>query len=245
MKKDGDDPQEELRDLADIEEFAKAGKRPPQAHTYRFRVDKKVVETGSEKLTGRAILELAGKTPVTNYILRQIIRGHPEKVELDDLVDLRAAGVEKFRTLPRDQTEGFEPGAVPRRQFDLPEADVDHLNSLGLHWETLAQGGQWLVIYDWPVPKGYGRTAVDVAIAITPGYPGVQLDMAYFHPHLARTDGKRIGAADHQQALDGKSWQRWSRHRTSQNPWIPGEDSLETHMVLIADWLVREFERNP
>jgi len=30
----------------------------------------------------------------------------PQKVELDEQVDLRHPGVEKFKALPRDQTEG-------------------------------------------------------------------------------------------------------------------------------------------
>lgn len=241
---EGDD--EFVDDIVDIEELTKEGKKPPKARGYRFRVDKTVVETPQATLTGREILTLAGKQPPDNYILRQIVRGAPEKVGLDQVVDLRGAGVEKFRTLPRDQTEGFGTDDAPRRHFDMPEADADFLNGLSLRWEALSEGGaQWIVIQGWPVPAGYGCASVDVAINIAPGYPGTQLDMAYFHPGLARTDGRSINAATYCQSLDGKSWQRWSRHRTEQNPWVPGEDSLETHMALVTDWLTREFERYP
>ena len=69
------------------------------------------------------------------------------------------------------------------------------------------------------------------------------LDMVYFDPWLSRQDGKPIGAANVSQALDGKSYQRWSRHRTGQNPWKPGEDSIGTHIFLIEDWLQRIRQR--
>jgi hypothetical protein len=57
--------------------------------------------------TGRAILTLAGLLPAENYTLRIKLAGEkPQKVGLDEHVDLRRPGVEKFKALPRDQTEG-------------------------------------------------------------------------------------------------------------------------------------------
>jgi hypothetical protein len=35
----------------------------------------------------------------------------------------------------------------------------------------------------------------------------------------------------------------WSRHRTELNPWIPGEDNLESHMQFVDAWLAGERER--
>jgi hypothetical protein len=71
-------------------------------------------------------------------------------------------------------------------------------------------------------------------------YPEAQIDMAYFLPALVRGDGGAIRQlSDHR--LDGKVWQRWSRHRTAENPWQPGVDCLETHMLLVSVWLVREL----
>lgn len=129
-----------------------------------------------------------------------------------------------------------------RRQFSLLEPDVAYLNSLGLGWEALMDGGHpWVVLYRWPLPPGYTQDAVDVAIKIEAGYPDVGLDMAYFHPPVVRADGGLIGQTQAVQPLDGKAWQRWSRHRTGQNPWVPGDDDLQTHLVLVADWLAREF----
>ncbi len=130
-----------------------------------------------------------------------------------------------------------------RRQFDLPEADVDHLAARGHPWETLAEGdARWLLIHGFPVPAGYNHSAVQLALRIEPAYPDTQIDMAYFFPALARTDGRAIGALTNQ-AIDGRGFQRWSRHRTGNNPWRPGEDDLSTHLVLVEDWLRREFAK--
>lgn len=130
-----------------------------------------------------------------------------------------------------------------RRQFDLPSFDTEYLGTIGLDWETILEGAKrWLLIHKWPLPTGYTAENATVALQIPPGYPEAQIDMAYFFPALARKDGKQIGAAQSAQALDGKSFQRWSRHRTPQAPWRPGEDEVATHMVLVDDWLAREFK---
>jgi hypothetical protein len=128
-----------------------------------------------------------------------------------------------------------------RRQFSLPEADETFLNSLGLLWEAIIENSvRWLLLHEYPVPSGYNHDSVMLAIRIETGYPEAQLDMVYFYPPLARLDHVAIGALS-TQSLDGKTFQRWSRHRTGVNPWRPGEDDLSTHLALVNDWLEREF----
>lgn len=129
-----------------------------------------------------------------------------------------------------------------RRQFSLLAADEVFLNEYSLPWETLIKGSQWVLIHNFPTHKGYEQSEVSIAIRLDRGYPATQLDMVYVHPWLERKDGKPIPQTSSHQKLDGKSWQRWSRHRTQHNPWRPGEDSLETHVYLIEDWFTREFE---
>lgn len=130
-----------------------------------------------------------------------------------------------------------------RRAFQLPEADEAHLAGLGLPWEAVADGGaRWLLVHGWPLPAGYNHPAVSVAVRIEPGYPEAQLDMVYVFPPLARADGAGINNLSGQ-ALDGKDWQRWSRHRTGENPWRPGVDDLSAHLFLVDDWFAREFVR--
>ena len=130
-----------------------------------------------------------------------------------------------------------------RRQFDLLPEDEQFLNDYGLPWETVVDGSQWVLIHDFPTYGPYDHATVAAAIRLETGYPNTALDMVYFSPSLARQDGIRINATEVQQSLDGKSFQRWSRHRTPQNPWKPGQDSVGTHIFLIEDWLQREFDK--
>lgn len=132
-----------------------------------------------------------------------------------------------------------------RRQFNLLPKDEEFLNQYKLPWETIMDGSQWVLVHGFPTHVGYKHSEASIAIRLETGYPQAQLDMVYVYPALARRDGKPIPQTQVTQRLDGKDWQRWSRHRTSANPWRPGEDSLETHVYLIEDWFVREFEKYP
>ena len=64
----------------------------------------------SAKMKGVTVevgLTLAGLLPAKEYTLRVKYAGErPRKVGLDEKVDLRRSGVEKFKALPRDQTDG-------------------------------------------------------------------------------------------------------------------------------------------
>jgi hypothetical protein len=130
-----------------------------------------------------------------------------------------------------------------RRQFDLLPQDKKFLDEYGLPWETIVDGDQWVLVHDFYTHDGYNHPIASIAVRLTAGYPQVQLDMVYVFPHLARKDGKTIPQTNATQQLDGNQWQRWSRHRSSTNPWRPGEDSIEAHIYLIEDWFRREFER--
>ena len=130
-----------------------------------------------------------------------------------------------------------------RRDFDLLADDTTFLNEYGLPWETISDGSQWVLIHDFPTHDAYTEANVTTAIRLETGYPQSQLDMVYFFPAIRRKDGQSIGAADATQQIAGKTYQRWSRHRTPQNPWIAGQDNLGTHIILVEDWLEREFEK--
>ncbi|MCB2194425.1 MAG: hypothetical protein KQH79_01120 [Bacteroidetes bacterium] len=132
-----------------------------------------------------------------------------------------------------------------RRQFQLPSYDVEFLDDLGLDWETLNDKGmQWVIIYNYPVAPGYTQNNVDIALKIETGYPRVQIDMAYFYPALVRKDKKLIKATSNQ-TIDEKIYQRWSRHRTAQNPWREGVDDISTHITLVSFWFEQEFIKQP
>ena len=130
-----------------------------------------------------------------------------------------------------------------RCDFDLLPQDEAFLEEYGRPWETIADGSQWVLMHEFPTHDGYNHARVTAAIRMETGYPNAELHMVYFFPALARKDDRPIGKTEARQAIDGKTFQRWSRHRTAQNPWRAGFDGLETHVYLIEDWLAREFEK--
>jgi hypothetical protein len=99
--------EEVLEDIVDLEEYARLGKQPPLSRGYRIRINGDPFVVHESEITGRQVLTLAGLLPVENYTLRVKIAGEkPRKVELDEKVNLRHHGIEKFKALPKDQTEG-------------------------------------------------------------------------------------------------------------------------------------------
>lgn len=119
MQHDGEHTKEDqgdelvLDDIIDLEEYAKQGRQPPLSKGYRIRINGEAFVVHDPVVTGREILTLAGLLPPENYTLRlKMVGQKPEKVGLDEKVDLRRKGVEKFKALPRDQTEGVN-GPAP------------------------------------------------------------------------------------------------------------------------------------
>jgi hypothetical protein len=100
------DSREEVVDIVDLEEYARAGKAPPRAKQYRIKIDTVQYVVDRPSMTGREILALAGKTPET-YLLRERIHGGgTQPIEPTQVVEFTKPGVERFVTMPRDQTDG-------------------------------------------------------------------------------------------------------------------------------------------
>lgn len=94
-------------DVIDVEAFAARNERPPRAKQYRIRVDKSVYVIPGPETTGRQVLEVSGHLPPEQWRLDEKLRGGAtKKIELDEPVDLSKPGLERFMTLPLDQTEG-------------------------------------------------------------------------------------------------------------------------------------------
>jgi hypothetical protein len=213
--------------------------KPPQ--TYQVVIDKLHVVFSDPNPSGRELLQAAKMLPVEGFAIYIKQPGaQPKRIQLDERVDLTQPGVERFVTLPLDQTEGLTQG---RRHFSLPAEDMEWLEGCGRPFELVTENGVMrVVVYDFPLPAGYTTDSVTVHIQVPAGYPDVQLDMVWFSPGLSLSSGKGIGATSSEN-FDGKSWQRWSRHRTTANPWRPGIDSLGTHFALIEEWLLRETRK--
>ena len=228
-------------EIVELEDHAqKHGTEAPHAKHYAFRVDKQRIVVTMAKITGTQILAEVGKTPA-EFKLYQHKRGHqPIPIGPNDVVNLREPGVERFSTMPKDTTEGRE-GPRLQRDFRLPVSDEEYLDGLGLSWEAVIDGQiRWLLIQDWQLPAGYNHRTTSLALLIPDNYSDSQIDMVYFKAHIARSDGKSINNLS-SQTIVGEIWQRWSRHRTGQNPWRPGIDDVASHLGLVDEWLRREF----
>lgn len=208
---------------------------------YKIQIDKDIIIVSNPTPTGEELLKYAKKEPTDQYAIYLKFKGEqPRRIMADEKIDLRIPGVERFVTLPFDQTEGYG----GRCDFTLPQDDLDWLCEKGLRFELIAEGNVLrVVLYNFPVPPGYNRNEVDINVRIEPGYPDTQIDMVYVYPPLARVDGQPI-AAIAEDRFENKNWQRWSRHRTPANPWRPGVDNLSTHFGLVEEWFSRELNKS-
>jgi len=205
-------------------------------HQWKFRIDKDKYTVESPCITGRELLEIAGKSPVEQFLLILSGHGQPQEISLNQKVDLSQPGIERFRTLQRECREGFK----GRKDFQLPPDDSEFFDSSGLKWETITEGNVMrLIMYDFPIPDGYNINHVDMYLRIDPTYPDTQIDMFYVYPALSLNSGRQIKALA-TESFDGKAWQRWSRHRVNPNAWRSGVDCVETHLALVNQCLINE-----
>lgn len=105
----------ELEDMIhDLEECAEHGISIPHgAKKFRIRIDKTKYVVEVPEMTGRQLLELAGKTPAEKFEIRQKLKGgKAELIGYDETADFRKPGVERFMTLPLDQTEGCHAASI-------------------------------------------------------------------------------------------------------------------------------------
>jgi len=139
--------------------------------------------------------------------------------------------------LPKEQKDGRD----VRRIFQLPEEDIEFLDKLNYPWETVNDGGMWLILHEYPIPFGYNVLFATIALMISPSYPATEIDMAFFQPHLQKKSGNAISAVS-PRTIDGKDFQQWSRHRQP-GEWVPGVDSISTHLSLVDNWLLNDLKR--
>lgn len=91
----------------DVAQYSKEGKEVPKNHHYVIIVDKTRLVSKHECLTGKEILHLAGKTPPERFQLNQrFTNGKVVTIKHDQKVCFTECGIEKFMTIPLDQTEG-------------------------------------------------------------------------------------------------------------------------------------------
>ncbi len=218
------------------------GHKPPKP--YKIKIDGKMFEVEGRFISGREILMLAQRTPLDQFEVGYKEHGHDIRViGLDEQVDLADPGVEKFVTYHTGHTDGEE---GPQGPFPFAFTEEDQLfadRHDGQVERVVESGNHWVLIHDFQVPEGYNVKMVTAAVMLPSGYPMCGPDMVYFYPVLSLNSGKKIHAAEARMMIQGKSYQRWSRHFTPSAPWRPEEDSLETYSLMIQSWLKKEVSR--
>ncbi|HEY9709898.1 MAG TPA: multiubiquitin domain-containing protein, partial [Oculatellaceae cyanobacterium] len=72
---------------------------------YRIRIDEQQFTVTDPVITGRQLLEKANKLSAEEHLIFQLLHdGQLEEIRLDETVDLRQAGIEKFITWRSDRT---------------------------------------------------------------------------------------------------------------------------------------------
>lgn len=81
--------------------------QPAKPRFYKVLIEKTQYDVHEPTPTGRELLTIAGKQPPDQFAIYLKLPGQqPKRIGLDETVDLREPGVERFVTLPLDQTEG-------------------------------------------------------------------------------------------------------------------------------------------
>src|ERR1700730_4011264 len=79
---------------------------PPR--TFQVQIDDKTFEIKDPVVTGRQLLDLAGKRPADEFIVLQFLSdGLLEDIRLEETTDLRGRGVERFLTFESDRIFRF------------------------------------------------------------------------------------------------------------------------------------------
>lgn len=234
--------------MIDIEKGSPVPEKPEVGHKpskpYKIKIDGAMYEVQDRFITGHMILALTHKMPESDY--RVALKEHGNNMRpigLDESVDLEMPGVEKFVTYHTGHSDGEE-GPKGPFPFELPEEDQNYTDHLSGRMERVLEGRKrWVLIHDFDVPEGYHQKKVTAAVLLPFGYPMCGPDMVYFFPALSLISGKQIHAAEATEVIQGKRYQRWSRHFLPKEPWRPGIDSLETYSFMIRGWLEREVTR--
>ncbi|HHW1804905.1 TPA: multiubiquitin domain-containing protein [Pseudomonas aeruginosa] len=210
-----------------------------QKRSWKLDVHGVVIEIDQPTIVVRDALIKAEIDPNAGWTIRLKVRGEPKrKVTLDDTIDLTHPGIERLKLI-EDKINNGEAAAPVQRQFRLLDKDEQYLDSRRLQWETVDDGRRWLLIHNYPLPDGYTDKSCCLAIEVPQNYPAAEIDMFYCLPHLVLDRGTDIPQTEYRQVIQGREFQRWSRHREP-GQWSPTRDSVLSHLGLVEESICRE-----
>lgn len=131
----------EQNEIEDLEECANEDRVPRPGYRFRVRIDDDRFIVDDPMTTGRQLLDEAGKRPAEEFLLFLKLRnGLLEEVRLDETVDLRGRGVERFLTFKSDRSFRFE---LDGRRFEWGASFITGLTLKKLAGVALEKYGVW------------------------------------------------------------------------------------------------------
>gem|GEM_PF-862904 len=92
---------QDANEVIDLEIYAKSDKKPPVGKKYKVKIDDEYFIFDHHIVTGKEILEKAGKTPVECHTLYKKLKHCDfEKIDMKEKIDLAEHGIEHFVIKP-------------------------------------------------------------------------------------------------------------------------------------------------
>jgi hypothetical protein len=228
-------------ELVDLDQPGVERFKPGKKERWKLNVQGVTIESELPTIIVKDAMEQAGFDPNQAWIIFLKVAGeNKQEVQTSDPIDLRHPGIEKLRLTPRHVENGEAPAAL-RREFALLDSDEDYLDGLGYPWETVIdQGRRWLILHGYGFPAGYLSPSADLAMEVPTSYPAAQIDMFYVYPPARMANGNQIPRTESNETIQGRAFQRWSRHRMAQAPWNSQTDNVTTQMALVESAILKE-----
>ena len=112
--------------------------------TYRIKIDEATYSVEDPVITGLQLLDTAGKRPSDEYLIFYLLSGGQlEEIRLDETVDLRKRGVERFITWRSDRSFRF---VIDGRRFEWGAPLITGLKLKQLAGVDSQTYGVWLEV---------------------------------------------------------------------------------------------------
>lgn len=116
----------------------------PPAKSYVVRIDEQRYKVYDPLVTGRQLLDEASKRPVDEYLIFQLLHnGQLEEIRLDETVELRKPGIERFVTWQSDRSFRF---VIDGRRFEWGAPIVTGMKLKTMAGVDPASYGVWLEV---------------------------------------------------------------------------------------------------
>lgn len=122
----------------------------------------------------------------------------------------------------------------------LLKSDAQYLELKGYEYSANQEsnGSILVVIHDFPLSEAYTPTSCDLLIKLPPAYPNANPDMFWTWPDVKLRSGAWPRSSEVHEVLNGRPWQRWSRHLTA-SAWRPGRDCVRTFLAVVRRELLK------